>query len=217
MKKMVQNKAFAWMLGIFLIVMFSGHSQAWIKFNWVDIGFDESDHDEIEELIITSASHFLQSYSRMLEVFKELEQQRLQPLNMSALLSLLDESFISMERARNAYLQFYQKALHTPYDAVVINLIMTFDYSAFPTGHHPGSRSEANVIDSLKRGGIREVIGSAWLESEKILDSITFFRHSLQNRSVPAVEFLWELNRQYADSLMTGQQVARIFHEIAGK
>jgi hypothetical protein len=216
MKKMVQNKVFGWALGIALMVVFSVQGQAWVKFNGGEYGFDVNGQKEIEDLIITGASNFLQSYSRLLVVFRELEQQRLQPANMPALLKQTDLALQDMEKTRATYVRLYQKALDTPYNPAVIGRLKAFDYTGFRAERSLGNKSEAAVISALKQGNIREVFRSAWMESEQILDSLMFLRHSLQNGSVPGVEFLWALNRAYSDSLLSGQAAARIFYEIAG-
>jgi hypothetical protein len=216
MKQMFKNKVFGWALGIALMVVFSVQGQAWIKFNWVENGFDVNGQKAIEDLIITGASNFLQSYSRLLVVFRELEQQRLQPADMPALLKQTDLAFQDMGETRAAYVQLYQKALNTPYNTAVIARLKAFDYALFRVERSQGNKSEAAAISALKQGNICEVFRSAWMESEQILDSLMFLRHSLQNGFVPGVEFLWALNRAYSDSLSAGQAAARIFHEIAG-
>lgn len=217
MKKMVKNKVFGWALAVAMLLVFSSHSQAWIKFNGVESSFDFDGREAIEELVIDGASSFLQSYSRLLVVFRQLEQQRLQAVNIPALLGMLDELIPEMEKARGVYLNLYQKALNTPYDPAAIDRLRALDYDRFRPASTPDETGESAVIRHLEQGDVRAVLCSGWLECETILDDLSIFRHILENGSLPGVEFLWKLNQACLNSLAGGQMAARIFHLATGK
>lgn len=168
----------------------------------------------IRDYIIDGAAFYLDSYSNILALLKEVEVAELGNSDGTRLSALITSALDNMENCNAAYISLHAVALQTEYNPVVILELKTFNYNQFMSNYKLNRSIFRSLQDLLHRGDVRGAYSQMLLDSESILAVLYRVKSSIDQGLLPDSASLWEANQAYSESLLFGQYMAAIFAEI---
>ncbi|MCK4763331.1 MAG: hypothetical protein KAW12_14125 [Candidatus Aminicenantes bacterium] len=207
-------------LGAAVLLLFSLYSTAVIYYNEAPKGLcgsGESSSSTTETLngyVIEGAGYFLGSYSDFLHFLKLIELAELDGLQYGEAGMTLDRAIEKMENAKEVYTMLKEAADNTPYDPVVIEKLLNFDYDWFQKKNGLNEPIFDKVKGYLEKGEIKELFGKALSDTEEVLKIAKKIKASIDAEEIPELSILWDLDETLSQSLRFGQYVARVFHDI---
>lgn len=209
------------MLVVSLVVsifsLFTGNGYARLVHNGSQGGFIGDEAEEIRITIIQAAGHFLNGYSGFMSLMNKIEMSDLIGLDFNEARVLIDTTIFHMENAREKYASLKQLAENAPYDPVIINKLIIFDYREFRQEFLLEDEHIVQAVFYLREGDIRGIYGKTLKDIGVLLDGLCRVQSSLYSFSIPEMSVLWNLNQKCAAFLLFGQHVARIFFRVTGK
>ncbi len=196
--------------------LFSNHSDS--AYNGVD-GTNSTEGANlaclsIGELIIKGAEYFFKAQADINLLSENTEISDLYGADFFTLWWAVNSALDNMNMARYYYQELQNKANHTPYNQVVINKLLVFDYYSFQEQNSLIKDVFSEVKGYLVNGDVRGVYSqtSAYLDSlGTILETI---KGELYAGKIPGNAHMWNLNQVCVKLHMFGQYVARIFYAI---
>jgi hypothetical protein len=216
MKKLMSTilKAF---LGIFVFGLFAVNIFPYFIANCSDSGFQSPGSADIRTGIMEAAGSFLESHANFLLLLQKIELSELNGTDYTELQQLIDNAVFHMDNASAKYSALSFSAYRTPYNPVMISELKNFNYLSFRASTGLDSVIAEDAESYLMRGDIRGVYLELTADSQQILDRLIAIKSSLLGETFPAVPDLWQINRDFYQTLFFGQYTAQVFFEIAGK
>ncbi len=118
-------------------------------------------------------------------------------------------AFIS--NSRYYYQELEIKANHTPYNQVVINKLLAFDYDSFQEEHGLLKDVFSEVKSYLVNGDVRGIYSRTSTYFDTLINTLESIKGELNVGKVPSNSHMWNLNQVCAKAHMFGQYVARVF------
>jgi hypothetical protein len=120
----------------------------------------------------------------------------------------------NVNMARYYYRELQYKADNTPYNQVVINKLLVFDYDAFQEQNNLIKDVFIEVKDYLVKGDVRGVYSRTIAYFDTLKNTLEAIKGELYAGKVPSNNHMWDLNQVCAKAHMFGQYVSRIFYAI---
>ncbi|MCP5103536.1 MAG: hypothetical protein GY950_09165 [bacterium] len=212
----------AMLLGILAVFVLTGNLYPLVFANETDQGFDNpgglkeftAGVSVIRTHVIRGAGYFLEGYSGMLLVLKQIELSELEGLRYDRLDPLIADAAANIENARITYAALKEEAAQTPYNPSVILRLEMFDYAGFMEKHQLNPFILAKVEGYLSKGDIRGVYRQIHEDLEELLVVLYNIKSAVAGKKFPKTADLWDLEQTCSETLLFGQYVAQIFHEI---
>jgi hypothetical protein len=208
-------------LGVLIFILFNTITYSMIVGNWADCGFGGGGGESksltsftIRIYIIEGAGYFLNSHSSIQALLNRVELSELNVIDFNEMREILYKAIEDMEKAKDSYYNLKQEADKTPYNPVMINFLLNFDYNGFREEKGLNLTIFENVNNYLSRGDIRGIFSNFLANSESILEQLYTIKEWVDAYKLPKISSLWRLNQDYVEAQLFGQYTSEIFHEI---
>ncbi len=197
--------------------LFSNHSEG---------AFDEGDgtsstgkatvacSSTIRELIIKGAEYFFKAHADINVLSEKVEISDLEGVDFLTLRWAVNSALQNMNTAKNYYQELEIKANNTPYNQVVINKLLAFDYDLFQEEHGLLKDVFSEVKSYLINGDVRGVYSRTSAYFDTLINILEAVKKELDAGKVPSNNHMWNLNQVCAKAHMFGQYLARVFDVI---
>jgi hypothetical protein len=209
------------MMGVSILMLLHLNLTGIIWYNHTDISFKESLEEgsypkekAMREYLIEGAQYFLESYSDFLLFLNKIELAELRGFDWNELRFILNRVIEKVQYANDLIGQLKQKADVTPYNPVIINNLLNFDYDAFADQEGLIKPIFKDVKAFLSKGKIREMYGEALSDTQHILTMANTISKKLKEDIFPGVSNLHALNQAYHQYMLFGEYAARVFQKI---
>lgn len=164
--------------------------------------------------IAESAAYFLKSHSAMLSLLNKIELSDLQGLDYPGLRLLLQEAIQNMEAAKLYYTLLKSAADITPYNPIMVERLISFDYEGFQNKKGLNATTFGTVRNYLGKGDVTGFFGNLLSRTDIILKKLYELKQTTEMYKFPLLGRLWNLNQEYSEFLMAGQYSAQVFYEL---
>ncbi len=212
---------FTVMMGVAIFVLLHLDVAGAIWYNSSNCGFqglggvsDNPQEKTLREYVIEGAGYFLESYSDYLLFLNKVELAELRGFDWNELRFILDRVIEKLQYTNDLIGQLKQKADVTPYNPVIINELLNFDYDGLSEQEGLNESVFKQVKAFLSKGKIREMYGQAFLHTQDILCNANFIRERMEEGVFPGISNLHALNEIYVQSLLFGKYSAQVFQKI---
>jgi len=168
----------------------------------------------IEELIIKGAEYFFKAQANINSLSEKVEISDLYGPDFYTLWWTVNSALDNMNIARYYYQELQYKANNTPYNQVVINKLLDFDYDSFQKQNSLIKDVFSEVKGYLEKGDVRGIYSRTSAYFDTITNTLETIKGELYAGKVPGNAHLWNLSQVCVKAHMFGQYVARIFDEI---
>lgn len=208
-------------LAAFVLFICTGSLYSLVFANESDNGYDDPPRppgaeksSSIREYVLRGAGYFLNGYSDILLFLSTLELAELEGLRCEQVAEMINLAAADMENARAVYDALKHQADQTPYNPLVIHQLEVFDYSRFMEQNGLDPFVFKKVETYLSEGDVRGVYHYIYENLEEILEVLYRIRSAVNAETFPHIPDLWALNQICSETLLFGQYVANVFHEI---
>ncbi|MGD2090032.1 MAG: hypothetical protein PVH61_27900 [Candidatus Aminicenantes bacterium] len=171
-------------------------------------------YSTIRELIIKGAEYFFKAHSNINWLSENVETSDIYGADYYTLWWAVNSALDNMNMARYYYQELQYKANNTPYNQVVINKLMDFDYDSLQEQQSLLQDVFSEVKGYLKNGDVRGVYSRTSAYFDTLKNTLEAIKGELYAGKVPANAHMWNLNQVCAKAHMFGQYVARVFEDI---
>ncbi len=168
----------------------------------------------IEELLIKGAEYFFKAHADIDLLSENTEISDLYGVDLFTLWWAVSSALDNMKMARYYYQELQYKANHTPYNQVVINKLLVFDYDSFQEQNGLIKDVFSEVKGYLVNGDVRGIYSRTATYFDTIISILETIKGQLYAGKVPGNAHMWNLNQLCAKVHMFGQYVARVFDAI---
>lgn len=182
--------------------------------DFVEIGFSENGVVSLEFYVVKGAGYFLKSCSDFLYFLNKAELAEIEGADYDGLKLHLNNAIANMELARNIYLEFREKAAAVPYNASIIDQLLSFNYTQFQKEKGLLKPVFSEVKAYLENGEVREFFEAILCHTEEILNDAYILKATVDLNQFPEIPFLWDIQHKFSKSMLMGQYAARVFLEI---
>jgi hypothetical protein len=214
----IVSKVFA---GVSVLLLFTMSVSALVFLNGSDQGYGTNGRESaaqgsesIRVYVVKGAGYFLESYSDFMLFLGKMELEELAGLDYNEVRMILNSAIEKMEHARNVYICLKAKADVTPYNPIIINELLNFNYDGFLKKNRLFEPIFDQVTYFLENGDIRAIYDKTLADTEEILTLANSMKEDIDAGAFPNVSSLWDLGQCCSKSLLFGQYVARVFFEI---
>jgi hypothetical protein len=165
----------------------------------------------LESGVINGAGYFLRSCSDFLLFLNKVELAEIEGSDFAALNSNLSNAIANMELAKDIYIQLKQQMDVTPYDPVMIDHLLKFNYDVFQRKNDLIIPVFEEVKHYLESGAARELYGEILCQVDEILNIAYPIKAKIEANEFPEVSSLWDLQQRCCKSMLFGQYSARVF------
>jgi len=168
----------------------------------------------IRELIIKGAEYFFKAHADINVLSEKIEISDINGADYYTLWCTVNSALYNMNIARYYYQELEIKANHTPYNQVVINKLLAFDYDSFQEEHGLLKDVFSEVKSYLVNGDVRGIYSRTSVYFDTLINTLETIKGELNVGKVPSNTHMWNLNQVCAKVHMFGQYVSRVFNEI---
>jgi hypothetical protein len=166
------------------------------------------------ELIIKGAEYFFKSQADINSLSEKTEVSDIYGVDFYSLWWAVNSALDNMNMARYYYQELQYKANKTPYNQVVFNKLLDFDYDTFQEQNSLIKDVFSEVKGYLVNGDVRGVYSRTSSYFDSLGNTLETIKGELYAGKVPANAHMWNLNQTCAKVHMFGQYVARVFDAI---
>ncbi|MGD2086068.1 MAG: hypothetical protein PVH61_07785 [Candidatus Aminicenantes bacterium] len=168
----------------------------------------------IEELVIKGAEYFFKAHADINRLSENAETSDIYGVDYYTLWWAVNSALDNMNMARYYYQELHYKANNTPYNQVVINKLLDFDYDAFQEQNGLIKDVFSEVKGYLVKGDVRGAYNRTSAYFNTLKNTLEAIKGELYAGKIPTNAHMWNLNQTCAKVHMFGQYVARIFEDI---
>ena len=168
----------------------------------------------IEQYVAAGAGYYLDSYSDFVLLLNRVELWDSKAYGFNELQILMDGALAKMENAGQTYSGLVETAGVTPYNETAIVKLESLDYKAFRVANGLNSDIFDKVEADLSKGNIRAIFHRLKSDVENITVKLTSLKKQIEANEFPSIPVLWEINSQYAQTLLYGQYAAQVFNLV---
>jgi len=214
------------LIGIFILgIAFPGFSM--FVGNYSEESFEEDDPEgqtmavisagasaTIKDLISKSATYFLRGKANVDWLTSKLEAADREGVCFSELQTIVNDSLYNMKVARYYYQTLKNKADSTPYNKVVINQLINFDYDSFSREYSLNSDIYNQVKEYLKAGDVRGAYARFYTYIDSIVGILEMVLENVYCGDIPETANIWKLNHECTHMLLFGQYIAQTYFNL---
>jgi hypothetical protein len=171
-------------------------------------------YSTIRELIIKGAEYFFKAHADINRLSEKVEISDIEGADYYTLWWTVNSALDNMNMARYYYQELQNKANNTPYNQVVINKLLAFDYDAFQEEHGLLKDVFSEVKGYLVKGDVRGIYNRTSAYFDTLAKTLETIKWELYAGKFPSNNHMWNLNQVCAKAHMFGQYVARVFEDI---
>lgn len=173
-----------------------------------------NDGVSLGRLIAEGGGYFLQALSETHRFLGLIESSEVTGPDISAIREAVNAAISNAEKAQEIYKQLINLAAVTPYNEVVIDRLMVFDFEGFQkqTGLLPVIFNR--VWAYLGTGDVRGIYQRFYDNTGDILDRLTIIKSVVDSGQLPPMSVAWRLNQKCAEYKLFGQYVAEVFYKL---
>jgi hypothetical protein len=196
--------------------MFNIKSYSYVIANYAECGFDGGDEKSlpISYYIVESAGYFLKSHSDIILFLNRVEMSEINGIDYKELRNILYRAIENMEKAKEEYYILKQKTDATPYNQLMINYLLSFNYNRFLNERGLISDIFKLVETFLGTGNVRGVFDLLLKNTENILDKLYSLKESVDADTFPNILILWRVNQDYIETILFGQYTSEVLKSI---
>jgi hypothetical protein len=168
----------------------------------------------IEELVIKGAEYFFRAQADINLLSENTEISDLYGADFFTLWWAVNSALDNMNIARYYYQELQYKANNTPYNQVVINKLLDFDYDWFQEQNSLIKDVFLEVKGYLVNGDVRGVYSRTSAYFDTLTNTLETIKGDLNAGKVPSNNHMWNLNQVCAKAHMFGQYIARVFDVV---
>jgi len=168
-------------------------------------------YSTIRELIIKGAEYFFKAHADINRLSEKVEISDIEDADYYTLWWAVNSALDNMNMARYYYQELRYKANKTPYNQVVINKLLAFDYDSFQEEHGLLKDVFSEVKGYLVKGDVRGIYDRTSAYFDTLTNILETIKGKLYAGKVPSNNHMWNLNQVCAKAHMFGQYAARIF------
>lgn len=201
----------------FILTVFSVQIYPRIWCNTIDSGFSDDGvlaGFSMKTHNVEAAAHFLNTYGYSMLLLNKIELSELYGLNFAEAQELVQIASQEIKYAIDEFTLLRDLADRTPYNKNVLDLVAVYDYDAFEFKKNANTSILENVKIFLTEGKIREFYAEMHLNLLKIADHLNLLKNHLDGNIYPDFETIHNLNQILAETMVSGEYAAEIFHEV---
>ncbi|MCK4764804.1 MAG: hypothetical protein KAW12_21580 [Candidatus Aminicenantes bacterium] len=168
----------------------------------------------IKTYIAAGAGCYLDSYSDFVLLLNRVELWDSKTYGFNELQVQVNGALAKLENARQTYSDLIEAADATPYNETAVVKLESLDYKAFRKENGLNSDIFDKVEAELSKGNIRAIFHRLKTDVENITVKLTSLKKQIEANEFPSIPVLWEINSQYAQTLLYGQYAAQVFSKI---
>jgi hypothetical protein len=168
----------------------------------------------VEDLVIKSATYFLKGKAYVDLLASRLEAAEHDGIRFYDYQMLVDNALDNMRMARYYYQALNERAEITPYNPVVIEKLVAFDYQLFMNENSLVSDLFNRVESYLGAGDVRGAYGRFLMYTTNIINILEIVQRNVYYWNFPKTATIWKLNQECASMLLFGQYMAQVFYKI---
>ena len=204
-------------LGILILLSISMNSYSRVVLNWLDWPFGNPGDNSISmgSYIVDGAGYFLKGQSEFLLFLNRVETSPgTEGTSLNEMQTIMNRAIENMDKAKETYRLLKQQATNTPYNPLIIEKLMAFDYETF--GIERGVIND--VFDEVKKymakGDVRGIFDRILSNTGAILQALNIVKGQLDAGRFPEMNNLWRVNQRFSAALLFGQYAAEIMYAI---
>ena len=193
--------------------------------NYSEESFDEPENqtmavksteisESIRYLIIESATCFLKGKTKIDLLASKLEAAEKDGVSFPELQTIVNDSLYNMRTALYYYQALKYKADNTPYNQVVINQLISFDYDSFSIKFSLNSDIYNQVKGYLQVGDVRGAYARFYTYTANIVGMLEMVREDIYCGNIPETGTIWKLNQECAHMHLFGQYIAQTYYNL---
>ncbi|NIR06304.1 MAG: hypothetical protein GTN82_12855 [Candidatus Aminicenantes bacterium] len=217
-----KNAVWKVFLGAAVIILLNANLSGAIWHNDTERVFSQSGGQEsvapeekpLRMYVIEGAGYFLKSYSAFLLFLNKIEMAEVEGFDLNEMYQILTNSIENLEYANETYTLLKQQADVTPYNPIVIDQLLNFNYDLFQKKDNLNPSILEEVQFFLGKGKVREMYGEILTHTQGILGKAYAIKGVIETGEFPQISDLHDLNQGYAHSMLFGEYAARVAQEI---
>jgi hypothetical protein len=171
-------------------------------------------YSTIRELIIKGAEYFFKAHADINLLSEKVEISDIYSADYYTLWGAVNSALDNLNMVRYYYQELQYKANNTPYNQVVINKLIYFDYDSFQEQNSLLKDVFSEVKGYLKNGDVRGIYSRTSAYFDILTKTLETIKGELYAGKVPGNALMWDLNQVCTKAHMFGQYVARVFDAI---
>ncbi|MCK4761764.1 MAG: hypothetical protein KAW12_06150 [Candidatus Aminicenantes bacterium] len=168
----------------------------------------------LEQYVVSGAGYYLDSYSDFVLLLNRVELWDSKTYGFNELQILVDGALTKMKNAGQTYSGLVETADATLYNEIAVAKLESLDYKAFRVAKGLNSEIFDEVEADLSKGNIRAIFHRLKSDVENISVKLNLLKEEIEANKFPSIPLLWEINSQYAQTLLYGQYAAQVFNSI---
>ena len=201
-------------VGLIILIFVNINAYSLLVGNYSECGFGGGKSMTIRTYIINGAGYFLNSYSGIQTFLNRVELSEMNGTDYKEMREILYKTIEDMEKAKDSYYNLKQEAENTPYNPVMINLLLAFDYDKFQEERGLNLTVFDDVKNYLSKGDIRGIFSTILSNSESILEQLYTIKEWVDADKFPEIFTLWRVNQAYMETQLFGQYSSEVLNEI---
>ncbi|MCU0286718.1 MAG: hypothetical protein MUF15_09990 [Acidobacteria bacterium] len=164
--------------------------------------------------ISEGAVYFLSSYTDMQKFLTRVELSELNGPNYPELQVIIDSAISNMENAAAVYKNLVHLAAETPYNQVIIDKLMAFDYKRFQKKNNLVADVFIKVRGFLAKGNVTGAYIEMKMAKENLIPQLYLIKASVNDNLFPDINLLYQVNQSYCEMMLFGQYIAQVFNSL---
>ncbi|MCP4147067.1 MAG: hypothetical protein GY757_04890 [bacterium] len=165
----------------------------------------------IEDLVIKSATYFLQGKAHVDLLASRLEAADHDGVYFDEYQTIVDDALDSMKASRQYYQELVSRAKRTPYKRAVIRQLKALGYDGLAKKYRVNGSSFSQVKKYLKAGDVRGTYSRLFKYTNRIINILETVQKEVNQEKFPKVDNMWQLNQECTQMLLFGQYMAVVF------
>ncbi len=168
----------------------------------------------LRQHILEGASALLKSRSDFFRFLDKVELSELNGVDYNGLQETLNAAVSNLEQARESYIKLGYIANITPYNPMVIQRLIDFDFDEFQKETGYNAVVFNRVKEFLIKGDVRGIYNQTSHEIGQVLSGFVKIQGRVDSNLFPDVSGVRQVNSQFAEFMLFAQYVADIFGAI---
>ena len=164
--------------------------------------------------IVEAAAHFLNAYGHTMLLLNKIELSELYGLNFTEAQQLTNIAIEEMNYAIAEFSSLRELAAKTPYNDNVLDLVAAYDFAQFESRKKANASILGNLKDLLVQKKLREYYDQIQTNLYEIVGHLNLLKSHLDGNIYPDFEAVHNLNQVLAETMISGEYAAEIFHEV---
>ncbi len=168
----------------------------------------------IETLIILSATHFLQAKSELLTLSAKLEAEAVNGVGFPDLQSRIDNALYEIQWSRYYYGILVTQLETANYNPDAIECLKKMNYTEIRIRYNIAPQTMNKVESFLSTGNIYGAYNQLYKDATTIAGMLNAIRYDLYAGRFPKIETIWTVNQTANHMQLFGQTMAQVFYNL---